>query len=105
LKVTKVSEHKADILQPSDVLPARRDGLSIQPFGDEHVLVDETSGRVHVLNGTAHQIWIHCDGQTTVSNLINELSASYSNALHDVLLADVSNALAKFHAEKLFADS
>ncbi len=103
--MTKVSEHKADILQPSDVLPARRDGLSIQPFGDEHVLVDEASGRVHVLNRAAYQIWIHCDGHTTISYLVNELSTSFSDTIHDVLISDISNTLAHLRGEKLFVDS
>jgi hypothetical protein len=49
---------------------ARQSGFLLRPVGDQLVVFDQTRQRLHVLSRTAALVWRHCDGQRTVTELI-----------------------------------
>jgi hypothetical protein len=53
------------------VLPnARQDKLLEQAVGDELVVYDQERHRAHRLNRTAALVWRHCDGQTSILDMV-----------------------------------
>lgn len=44
----------------------RREGVLSTTSGGETLLVDQSSGSVHVINPTAAKIWELCNGEPTV---------------------------------------
>lgn len=48
---------------------ARKDGLIIQPMGNELVVYDTNAKHAHNLNATASQVWKLCDGKRRVSEI------------------------------------
>lgn len=58
-----------------------------QVVGDELLLLEQNSGRLHRLNATAAWIYERCDGRTAAA-IAGELSSCFdvdeSTALHDV---------------------
>jgi len=57
---------------------ARQDGLIVQELGDEVVIYDEQRNHVHRLNQTAGLVWRHCDGHTTVADMVSLLQGTLS---------------------------
>lgn len=55
----------------------RSTGRRARDLGDEYLFYDEAGDAVHVLNGTAREIYLMCDGIRTVSDLARELSETY----------------------------
>lgn len=58
-------------------VPVRGDGILALDAGDETVLYHQESGGLHRLNPTGALIWHCCDGSTSLSVLIDELSEAY----------------------------
>lgn len=58
---------------------ARQEGLLFTPLNDELVIYDTERNKAHSLNRVARLVWKYCDGQTTVSqiqqNVAQELQA------------------------------
>lgn len=53
---------------------ARREGIIIRDFEGEVLVYDVERDKAHCLNSLAGQIWRHCDGRTTVSEIAASLS-------------------------------
>jgi PqqD family protein of HPr-rel-A system len=51
--------------------------LKGQDLGDEYLFYDRAGDRVHVLNSTAREIYLRCDGARTADELAAELVAHY----------------------------
>lgn len=85
----------------TEKMPRRREGVLLQGFGDETVLYDESTKRVHVLNATARLIWEHCNGTTTVDELVSHMLARYSKVEETKLRKDVEKVLSTFTKERL----
>jgi hypothetical protein len=49
---------------------AKRSGFLLRPVGDQLVVFDQARQRLHVLSRTAAVVWRHCDGERTVTELI-----------------------------------
>jgi PqqD family protein of HPr-rel-A system len=76
--------------------PPRPTGsLKGQDLGDEYLFYDREGDRVHVLNSTAREIYLRCDGARTAAELAAELVERYgideATAQRDV--ADVLSQL------------
>lgn len=69
-------------------------GLDATDLGDELLVHDRAVGRVHVLNGTAREIWNLCDGKRSEEAVAREIAARYSIE-DDRALPDTREALAK----------
>src|SRR5947209_18744497 len=52
---------------------AREQDLLIKELTDETVIYDQQRDTAHCLNRTAALIWHHCDGQTSVGQLVTLL--------------------------------
>ena len=59
---------------PRLVPQARRDGIIIKDFEGEVLVYDRERDQAHCLNSLAGNIWRHCDGRTTVSEIAATLS-------------------------------
>jgi Coenzyme PQQ synthesis protein D (PqqD) len=80
----------------------RSRGVSMTRTGDEAVLVNETSGQVHVVNGTAARIWELCEGDPTVGDLLGAMTREYQVG-DDDLRSDVESLLRTFSGLQLLA--
>ncbi len=54
--------------------PARREGISEVVIDGELVLLDTSSGALHVLDRVAAAVWCELDGARTVDAIVEELS-------------------------------
>jgi Coenzyme PQQ synthesis protein D (PqqD) len=69
-------------------LRKRVDGLMVRAFGDEFVLLDTASNRVHQFNPTASRIWERCDEcspRSMAAELAREYDVDEEQALSDVV--------------------
>jgi len=46
-------------------------------LGDEYLIYDRPTDQVHVLNGTAREIYLLCDGTRTVEQVVEALVEKY----------------------------
>jgi PqqD family protein of HPr-rel-A system len=56
----------------------RRGDVSLKRTGDEGLLLDERSGKVHVLNGTAAEVWELCSSSPTLDGLTAGLARAHA---------------------------
>ena len=54
---------------------AKRNGFLVKPVGDQLVVFDQSQQQLHVLNRTNAIVWRHCDGQHTVTELVELVGA------------------------------
>ncbi len=52
---------------------AREAGLVIQELPDEVLVYDQDTHQAHCLNPTARLVWQHCDGETSVAQMVRIL--------------------------------
>jgi hypothetical protein len=52
----------------------RRQDVSIEEVAGETLVLDDAAGCLHRLNPTASFIWSRCDGQTSVAEIIRQMS-------------------------------
>ena len=64
------------------------DGIEVRTAGDESLVHNPATGKIHVLNGTAAHILQRCDGATTLAAIVDDLAAA-TGASHDRIVADV----------------
>ena len=55
---------------------ARERGLIVRELDEETVVYDLEHDTAHCLNGVAARVWRHCDGQTTVGDMVDILRDS-----------------------------
>lgn len=79
------------------VHPRRRDDVAVRVH-DDRTELRGADGRVHVLNPTAHALWVLCDGTTTPS----EIAAAVCDVFDISLEQATSDVLAGI--EQLVAD-
>lgn len=67
---------------------ARRDGIIIRDFEGEVLVYDRERDQAHCLNSLAGDIWRHCDGRTSVSEIAASLAHQEGTTVdeHVVLL-------------------
>ena len=61
-------------------------------LGDEYLIYDRDSDRVHVLNGTAREIFLLCDGKHNAQEIAAEVAKKYGVET-SVALADIREVL------------
>jgi hypothetical protein len=84
---------------PADT-PAAVDGVEIAIFDGEAVLFHEATSMLHRLGAIAGGVWLYCDGETTVTSMINELASTFALD-HDEVAAAVHETLERFADEGL----
>ncbi len=55
----------------------RSTGRPARDLGDEYLFYDEKGDMVHVLNGTAREIYLMCDGTRSLGDLTREIVQTY----------------------------
>jgi len=75
---------------------ARRSGFLLRTVGDQLVVFDQQRQRLHVLSRTAAVVWRHCDGERTVTELIEpvgrELGVPANESLITLALEQLDEA-------------
>jgi hypothetical protein len=64
------------MVSPGD-RPRRLEKLEGKDLGDEFLFYDAEGETVHVLNGTAREVYLLCDGNRTVGDLVEAMLARY----------------------------
>jgi hypothetical protein len=83
----------------------RADGLVVQALPDEVLVYDLERHKAHCLNHTAAQVWKHCDGQTSVAEMVCKLEQEMKTPVPEdvVWLALQQLGKARLLAEKIDA--
>ncbi len=76
---------------------ARKDGLVVHVLGEETLVYDLERDRAHCLNRLAVLIWQHCDGKTTVANLMRLLQDELPASGREDLILSALNQLSRAH--------
>jgi len=68
--------------------PQRRQTVEEKDLGDEYMFYDAQGEQVHVLNGMAREVYLLCDGEHSVADLVKNIVDRYEvdeeTASHDV---------------------
>ncbi|HXH09251.1 MAG TPA: PqqD family peptide modification chaperone [Alphaproteobacteria bacterium] len=80
---------------------ARREGLVVEALPDEILVYDLERHQAHCLNPTAALIWKHCDGQTSVAEMVRIVAEEMKSAVPDEV---VWLALHQLHKAYLLVD-
>ena len=59
---------------------ARRDRLIVRELENETLVYDQANDEAHCLNQTAALVWKHCDGRTTVDEIVTSLGAELTGS-------------------------
>jgi hypothetical protein len=68
-------------------VPVPRDHVHTIPVDGEAVLLDEASGRLHLLNATGALVWACFDGYSSIGDIVSDISDELL-VPRDVVLAD-----------------
>jgi hypothetical protein len=80
--------------------PLAREDVTVQVIGDEVMLYDNSSEKIHVLNHSAYAIWKLCDGSHTTEDIRVQLVDQYPDAETDVV-DDIQLIIADFIKKSL----
>ena len=83
-------------------MPARRAGICEAEIDGDLVLLDTSSGAMHLLNPVAAAIWSEVDGQRAVEEIVADLSDA-SGADHSQVRSDVVALLDRLRSCELIA--
>jgi len=64
---------------------ARKEGLVVKALADETLVYDLKSHRAHCLNRTSGLVFKHCDGNTSVGEMVGLVGSELGVALRDAL--------------------
>jgi PqqD family protein of HPr-rel-A system len=79
---------------------ARGAQVVLERVGREAILHDRSTGRVHVLNGSAARVWELCDGARGVEEVTATFAAHYGLAPAEVA-GDVARVVEHLRAARL----
>ena len=71
----------------------QKSGVLTKKVSDEIVIIDMNKGIYHGLNPVGVQIWERLDGQHRLSQIVDELAASYSEVDKNRIEADTLSLL------------
>jgi hypothetical protein len=82
--------------------PRVREDLVFRELGEEWVVFDPRSRRLHLLNLTAALVWSHCNGEHAVDEIVSRVEGAFADAPPpDDVQRDVQEALRTFASEDL----
>lgn len=76
-----------------ETMPRRNGEVQVHVLGNDTIVHDEVSHKVHVLNETARRIWDNCDGLTLKQQVVEELGRLYPDADIDTIRTDFFKTL------------
>jgi hypothetical protein len=80
--------------------PLASPGLVVRAAGNESLVHDPVTGKVHVLNAMAARILHRCDGTTSLAEIVDELFADGA-VPRERIAGDVAAVCDAFHAKGL----
>lgn len=88
--------------RPPGWRPRRREDVVFRRVGEEWLLFDPRTQRIHVLNLPAALVWSFCEGERSVSELESEVRGAF--AADEAEAGAVRDALSRFAEEGLLED-
>jgi hypothetical protein len=79
---------------------ARTEGLVVQHLTDEMLVYDQERHKAHCLNQTAGLVWSHCDGKTSVTEMVRLLEKEFNTPVDEQLVWLALEQLGKTHLLK-----
>lgn len=76
---------------------ARKEGLVVQHLSDEVLVYDQRRHKGHCLNQTAALVWKHCDGKTSVSEMVSLLEDEFKTPVKEEVVWLALDQLSKTH--------
>ena len=76
----------------ADTRPRRRDDVTVT-IRDDRTVLHAADGTTHVLNPTAHALWVLADGRTTPAEIADAVCDVF-DVTPDAAIADVTAGLA-----------
>jgi hypothetical protein len=77
--------------------PRVRDDLIFRQLDEEWVVYDSMGQQLHVLNGTAALVWLHCTGHHSIREIANVLGEVFDLDLaREPVERDVQRTIAEF---------
>ena len=83
--------------------PRPIDGVWGRDLGDEYVFYEQDGDKVHVLNGTAREIFLLLDGERTLEDVVAALGRRY-DVDDETLARDVADTVAHLRRLRLLRD-
>lgn len=81
----------------------RRADVRIQQVDDEMLVLDDENGYIHQLNETASFVWRHCDGKSSLADIVRRLSEEFD--VQDAVAAkDVSDVIEQLRELRLLRE-
>jgi hypothetical protein len=84
-------------------VPVRLDAVHTVEIDGEAVLLDESSGQLHLLNTTGALVWACFDSESTIGEIVTDISEELG-APRDVVLADTLAITRHLASEGLLAN-
>ena len=75
--------------------PTRKPGVWLRQAEDENVVYDPETSALHLLNVTATAIWVLCDGDTTLEEMVDAI-CELSGLPREVAVEDVRRIILQF---------
>lgn len=82
------------------MIPKRRADVTSRDVNGELLILDRRLEQVHQLNSTACYIWLRCDGNTTVAEVVASMAHDFGLQTEDVK-NDVLQIISQFRSLQL----
>jgi hypothetical protein len=84
----------------TDTRPLRRSDVTVRIIDGDALVLNQKSGLIHQLNQTANFVWEHCDGQSPIHEIANQLTEIY-DVDPKIALNDVTEAVRRLRELEL----
>ncbi len=81
-------------MERKDLRPRLAAGITARDLGDEYIFLDAAGDKLHILNGSAREILLLCDGRRTVGAVAQAMAERFRIDL-DRALADAQATVDK----------
>jgi len=88
-----------------DIVYIKKGEISQRPLGNELMLYDKASDKIHVLNETGAILWNLLDGSKSISDLENAIAVQFKNIPLDQVATDTRELLENLVKEKLIIEA
>jgi len=83
--------------------PIKKKNILFKPLDDGAILFDPATETVHTLNPSAAFIWLHCDGENSIRDIIFQIKNNFTEFQQSPAEA-VSNTINTFQSLNLLSE-
>jgi len=58
--------------------PIKKNNILFKPLDDGAILFDPTAETIHTLNPSAAFIWLHCDGENSIEDIVYQIKQNFT---------------------------